>query len=171
MLVAHLHAIFRSLAPAARSVAELVGAANRVFCQGTVHSYFATLACGQFDGEGRVEVCNAGHCYPLHVGHGGVRPVESSGLPLGLFADGEYGCHQLRLAMGDSLVLYTDGLSESFNPAREQYGARRLAELLGRQGHLSPRDLLAAVLEHSATFRAGQPRADDLTVMVVRRNA
>jgi sigma-B regulation protein RsbU (phosphoserine phosphatase) len=171
MLVAHLHAIFRSLAPGTRCVAELVARANRVFCQGTVASYFATLVCGVFDGGGEVAVCNAGHCYPLHAGHGGVVSLESTGLPLGLFADGEYGVRTLRLARGDSLVLYTDGLSESFNAAGEAYGSARLAALLGRQCGLPPRDLLAAVLADAHTFRAGRPRGDDLTVMVVRRKA
>jgi sigma-B regulation protein RsbU (phosphoserine phosphatase) len=169
MLVAHLHAIFRSLAPAARSVTELVGKANRVFCQGTVASYFATLVCGHFNGDGEVEVCNAGHCYPLHAGHGGMTRVESTGLPLGLFAEGEYGSHKLRLARGDSLVLYTDGLSESCDGGGQQYGSGRLTSLLERHGALAPREVVAAILEDVNGFRSARANRDDLTVMVVRR--
>ncbi len=169
MLMAHLHAIFRSLAPSMRSVTELVAGANRVFCQGTISSYFATLVCGHFNRDGEVEICNAGHCYPLHTGHDGVARLESTGLPLGLFAEGEYGSQKLRLAHGDRLVLYTDGLSESFNGAGEQYGTARLTALLERQGGLPAKELLAAILEDVQGFRSGKPKSDDLTVMTIRR--
>jgi sigma-B regulation protein RsbU (phosphoserine phosphatase) len=168
MLMANLHAIFQSLAPVTRSVTELVCSANRVFSKGAL-TYFATLACGRFHADGAIEVCNAGHCFPLHVSHTGVKPIESTGIPLGIADDGAYGSQAVKLSGGDKLVLYTDGLSEAFNGAREQYGIPRLTSLLECRQDLGPRELLAAILEDLKTFRAGAPKTDDLTIMVVRR--
>lgn len=169
LLMANLHAIFRSLAGATGSASELVAKANRIFCQGVGASHFATLVCGRADGQGNVEICNAGHCLPFLVSNGEVRPTPSTGLPIGLFADGEYGSEPLRMGKGDSLVFYSDGLSELFNPAGQLYGAERLMELLRANGDFSPRELLAGIVADADRFRAGGPAGDDLTVMVLRR--
>jgi len=171
MLMAHLHAIFRSLATVTSSVSQLVTQANQVFCQGTLPSHFATLVCGSVDRDGAVEVCNAGHCLPLHATANGVTRIESTGLPLGLTGDGEYPSKKLTLARGDTLVLYTDGLSECFSPKDEQYGITRLSSLLWERRSLPPKDLLGAILEDGKRWRCDRPPSDDLTVMVIRREA
>jgi Serine phosphatase RsbU, regulator of sigma subunit len=90
-------------------------------------------------------------------------------LPLGIFCDTEYSSQTLTLEKGDSLVLYSDGLTEAFNHSREQYGSQRLSSLLGQQAELAPQELLAATLEDLKSFRAGAPRSDDLTIMIIRR--
>lgn len=177
MLMAQLHAIFRSLASATPSPAELLAKANRIFCEGTLSSYFATVVGGRIGNSGEVEISNAGHCLPLHVqGRNGTRSdgakvasVQSTGLPLGIFNDTDYSSHKLRLEKGDSLVLYSDGLTEAFNQSREQYGSTRLSSLLQQQGALAPQQLLAVTLEDLQKFRAGAPRSDDLTIMIIRR--
>jgi sigma-B regulation protein RsbU (phosphoserine phosphatase) len=171
MLMAHLHAIFRSLVTVTRSVTDLVAKANRVFCQSTLPSHFATLVCGHLGGDGGVDICNAGHCLPLHVSRGTVTRIDSTGLPLGLFGDGEYRSCALTLAKGDSLALYSDGVSESFNDAGKQYGVERLANVLGEHGTLDPKNLLDAVLRDVKRFRSGTPKGDDLTLMVIRRKS
>ena len=171
MLMANLHAIFRSLVTVTRSVTDLVAKANRVFCQSAVSSHFATLVCGYVDGKGGVDICNAGHCLPLHLKNGAIARLESTGLPLGLFSDGEYHSQKLTLAKGDSLVLYSDGVSEAFDAAGKQYGVDRLAELLGRKRAGTPKEVLDAVLGDVKTFRSGAPKTDDLTLMVIRRDA
>jgi sigma-B regulation protein RsbU (phosphoserine phosphatase) len=177
MLMAQLHAIFRSLAAATPSPAELLAKANRIFCEGTLSSYFATVVGGRIGYGGEVEISNAGHCLPLHVyagsgtraGGAAIASVQSTGLPLGIFCDTEYGSQKLTLEKGDSLVLYSDGLTEAFNHSREQYGAARLSSLLEQQPALPPQELLAATLEDLKKFRAGAPRTDDLTIMIIRR--
>ena len=169
MVMAQLHAIFRSLLLATASVTELVGKANRVFCQGNPTCHFATLVCGHLDREGNVELCNAGHCPPLWVSGGEVKLIESMGLPVGVLCDGQYPSQSRRLAPGDSLVLYTDGLSEAFNPARELYGSRRVAQLVARHAALSAKELLAAMLQDLVEFQAGRAQSDDLTIMILQR--
>ncbi len=169
MLTAHLHAIFRSLSAPARPVWELVTKANRVFCEGTLPSFFATVVCGRLARDGGVEICNAGHCYPLHVHDGAVSPIESTGVPLGVLCDAQFTSSHTRLALGDALVIHTDGLSETINRAGDQYGSERMIEVLRQQRRHSPDHLLAAVLHDLDGFRIGAPVTDDLTVMVIRR--
>jgi sigma-B regulation protein RsbU (phosphoserine phosphatase) len=171
LLMAHLHATFRSLTHAPLRVDELVSRANRVFCEGIPASHFATLVCGRLGRDGEIEICNAGHCYPLHVQDGHVTLVESTGLPLGLFCDGEYASRRVTLSPGDSLVVYSDGLSEALNRAGEEYGVDRLAASLPARRGLAAPEVLAALLQDVGTFRAGAARTDDLTVMVIRREA
>src|SRR5439155_15071812 len=91
MLMAHLHAIFRTLIAGALPLEELVERAGRIFCEATMAPYFATLVCGRADASGRVELCNAGHCLPLLVHDRKASTVEiDTGLPLGMFSDGSY---------------------------------------------------------------------------------
>jgi sigma-B regulation protein RsbU (phosphoserine phosphatase) len=169
MLMAQLYAIFRSLAAAAQSPGELLARANRIFCDGTPLSYFATVVGGRIGQGGNVEISNAGHCPPLHVNARGVSPIQSTGMPLGIFSETEYSSQKLTLAKGDSLVLYSDGLTEAFNTAGKQYGIQRLSSLLEKQSALLPQQLLTATLEDLKEFRSGAPRTDDLTIMIVRR--
>jgi len=169
MLMSHLHAIFRSLTMATRQVHELVAKANRIFCEGTLSTFFATLVCGRLDMDGEVEICNAGHCHPLHLHGGTVSRIDSTGLPLGLFNDAEYTSCRKTLAADDTLLVYSDGLSEASNAASEQYGVERLSQALGRHGALVPDRLVAALVANWDGFRSSAPRTDDWTVMAVRR--
>lgn len=171
MLTAHLHAIFRSLSSPTGSIHELVAKANRVFCDGTLSSFFATLVCGRLDRDGHVEVCNAGHCPPLHFHDGTVFQLESSGLPLGLFRDAEYTSYHRKLSTGDGLVIHSDGLSEAFNGEGSQYGTERPSQLLRRQRSNSPDQILTTLLNDLGEFRTNAPVTDDLTIMIIRRES
>jgi sigma-B regulation protein RsbU (phosphoserine phosphatase) len=86
-----------------------------------------------------------------------------------LFCEGEYSAARLRLEPGDSLVLYTDGLTEAVNPAGDEYGLDRLCSVLTRCGALAPGALIGAVLADLSAFQAGAPRSDDLTMLVLQR--
>jgi sigma-B regulation protein RsbU (phosphoserine phosphatase) len=169
MFMAQLHAIFRSLAPVTPSVPDLVAHANRVFCQGNPLCHFATLICGKFDSQGYLELSNAGHCPPLRVGQGKVARIESTGLPVGVICNGEYPSQRYHFAEGESLMLYSDGLTEAFNSRGEQFGTGRLIDLLGRLCGRGHQEMLAGVLEELNDFRSNGARTDDLTIMVLRR--
>jgi len=169
LLMSHLHAIFRSLIAMGLSVDRLLQQANRVFCESTVATHFATLVCGRARSSGEVEISNAGHCPPLLIRKGKVTPIEAAGLPIGIFASGQYSVERLRLAPGESLLLYTDGFSEAQDGSGAEYGAERVRELVSAHCGLPPRQLVSACLEDLARFLAQQPARDDLTLMVVQR--
>src|SRR5262249_46207310 len=81
MLMAHLHAIFRSLIMLDLSVDQLVERANHIFSDATMPAYYATLVCGRARRSGEIEICNAGHCPPLLIRSNEVVSIEATGLP------------------------------------------------------------------------------------------
>ncbi len=172
MLMSHLHAILRTLVAGALPPRELVERASRVFCESTLSPYYATLICGKAAESGEVELCNAGHCAALAVRPDGkITAVRAAGVPIGMFCAGNYAPERLKLAAGDTLFLYTDGLTEACSPSEEEYGEERLIESLKKVRGVSPAAMIEACLEDLAAFRAGVPLADDLTLMALRRAA
>src|SRR5277367_3791149 len=113
LLMTQLHAIFRSLIHKDISLKELMERANRVLCQGNSGRAYATLVCARLSPSGWLEISNAGHCQPLVARGSGVRRIESASLPLGMFSDVEYGVECIQLDPGDTLILYTDGVTET----------------------------------------------------------
>lgn len=168
LLQSNLHALFRSLLRHEGSMDELLGQANRLFAAATVGGHYATLVAARLFPDGALDLVNAGHPCPLLADRRGVRPVEGGGLPLGLFPDAAYPGHRLRLAPGQVLLLYTDGWTESAR-GEEEYGVGRAAAALAREAGRPLPDLLAACQEDAEAFLGGAPRADDLTLLAVRR--
>ena len=169
MLMAHLHAVFRSLIEVSLPVNQLVQRANHIFCESTTSMHFATLVMGRLGESGDVEIANAGHCRPLLIRQGRVTSIEATGLPVGISCHEEYAIERTHLARGDTLFLYTDGLTEALNMDEVEYGVERLVDLIRGRHALSPRALIAECLDDLSAFCSGQPRADDLTIMVIRR--
>jgi len=171
MLMVHLQAMFRTLIPMGLPLPELVERASRVFCESTLPTHYATLVCGKAGASGEVEICNAGHLPPLIIAAGGVAEIAPTGLPLGAFCNEQFTTSRVQVQPGQSLFLYTDGLSEARDIGGLMYGSDRVRELaLGRQGS-PPQDLIATCLKDLARFRKGMPAGDDLTLMVIRRSA
>lgn len=167
-LQSHLHALFRVLAGPDVTASELVRRANQHFYEATSASNYATLIALRLHADGRVEMANAGHPRPLLADRRGVRPVEGSGLPLGLFREAEFVGREVRMAPGDTLLLYSDGLTEA-EAQDEEYGIGRAAAALRRAFRLPLPELLAACRQDVEAFLAGAPRSDDLSLLAVRR--
>lgn len=169
MLMAHLHAIFRSLIGVGLPVTQLVERANRIFCESTMSGDYASVVCGRAARSGQVDLCNAGHCPPLLLRGGEITVLKATGLPIGMFCSGEYLQTTMQLTQGDSLLLYTDGVTEAQNRTNAEYGAGRLAKLVRERHDLPPRALSEVCLEDLRTFLSGAPKTDDLTIMAIRR--
>ncbi len=166
ILMSHLHAIFRSLAIGSLPVSKMV---EQVFCQGTMSTHFATLVCGRADSSGEVEVCNAGHSFPLLLRGDKVESIPATGLPIGMFCAGDYSSERRTMAKGDSLIIYSDGLSEAQDRSDTQYGEERLSAAVSKLSGLSPQELIRSCLEDLNKFRSGARKTDDLTLMVIQR--
>lgn len=169
MLMAHLHAIFRSLIMSNLPIPQMVEHANRLFCEGTMLTHFATLVCGVAHESGEVEICNAGHCPPLIIREKHIESTPSTGLPLGMFCASQYSTVKVNLTSEDSLFLYSDGLSEARNDSNIQYGEGRLKALVEKKRASSPQDLIAACLEDLRNFRSDASMLDDLTMLAIQR--
>jgi phosphoserine phosphatase RsbU/P len=172
MLMAQLHALFRSLTATALPLGQIVTQANRMFCESALAGQYATLICGQAKSDGEVEIHNAGHLPALVVGCGEVRRLESTGLPLGMFLDGDFSTSTLRLEAGDTMFLYTDGLSEArsaHDKNDDEYGIERVACLVRQQAAQAPAGLIAACIDDLRGFAGHGLSHDDLTLLAIRR--
>jgi phosphoserine phosphatase RsbU/P len=167
LLVGHLRAIFRSLADL--PLDTMVKAANRIFSQSALDGQFATLVAGHITRNGSVEFISAGHPPFLHVSHNGVRFHGSTELPLGMFTDAPVTTHRFFLDDEESLLIFTDGLTETRNPAGEHYDINRLLNLAVRHRRMAPSELVAQCLSELVDFTAGAKHTDDLTLLVIRR--
>lgn len=171
MLMTQLHATFRTLVRVGMPVNKLVEAANRVFCESVPTGHYATLVCGRAGRGGEVEISNAGHLPVLVVRNGEVARLGATGVPLGMFCTGHFPVEKVRLEAGDSLVLYTDGVSEMRNATQTEYGIGRLSHLIQQRHTLAPQSLVTACLDDLRMFSSGTSRGDDLTLMVLRRTS
>lgn len=169
MLMAHLHASLRALVSLGLPLGEVMERASRMFCESTLPTHFATLVCGKAHPTGDIEICNAGHNPPLLLRREHVDEIEATGLPLGMFCEENFTISKVRLDPGDTILLYTDGLVESVDEAGAQYGLERLHRLVKTGHNKPPEDLISMCVGDLNAFRAGTPKADDLTIMVIRR--
>lgn len=171
LMMSQLHAMFRSLIPIGLPLERLVERASRIFCESTLSTHYATLVCGRADKTGMVEICNAGHLPPLLISGGEATLIEANGMPLGIFCNEQFTSTRQQMRAGDTLFLFTDGLSESRDPLGEEYATERLLRLLCSQHELLPGALIEASLRDLSDFCAGTPKHDDLSAMALRRNA
>ena len=169
ILMSHLFAIFRSLVHARHPFEKLMEEANRLFCEGTLSTHFATLVCGRANTAGEVEISNAGHVPPLLVTSKGTEKVASTGVPVGMFCNSHYATQKFTLGRGDSLVLYTDGVTETKDSAGSFYGEERLAKLAGSRKTLPAQEFIRACLDDLTKYRGNGMKSDDVTMMVVKR--
>jgi phosphoserine phosphatase RsbU/P len=169
LLMTHLHAMFRTLAAIEIDLRQLLDTGNRIFCESTIAGQYATLICGRAGDFGELEIAGAGHLPALLVRRNGVEQLGSTGVPLGMFSTARYAVCRARLDPGDSLLLYTDGISEAAEPGGGEYGLERLALVAAEQYGRPPRDFLDACLADLESFRSGARQGDDQTLMLIHR--
>ena len=143
---------------------------NRALFPESMPHMFVTLAYGVLDARtGAVALCNAGHPPPYVLRRDGrVEAVDGArGVGVCLTRDFEYAATALELAPGDTLVLYTDGVTEAADPAGQRFEEERLVACLERGGALGPAGLIRDVLRALEEFSDGTPPADDVTLLAL----
>lgn len=145
---------------------------NRFLCDHSEVGRYATVFFGILDNSGHLEFINAGHPSPLLLRKGDASESFTEGsFPVGLVPEAEYTAACLKLEPGDTLVLFSDGVTEAMDPEEQLYGVPRLQEVLKGMSHLALPDLQKRVLESVETFTRGARQADDLTLLLVRYRA
>ncbi|HSL21669.1 MAG TPA: SpoIIE family protein phosphatase [Vicinamibacterales bacterium] len=168
MLMSNLHAMFRTLVSLQMPLPALMERASRVFCESTLPTHYATLVCGRAAPGGEVEFCNAGHLPPIVRGRTGATVLASSALPLGMFCSEQFGVQRLRLDPGDTMIVFSDGLTDAENASGAEYGVERLTSFVREHASLLPADLIARCLRE-VTSHAGRARFDDdVTLLAIR---
>lgn len=123
--------------------------------------------------SGRLAYANAGHNSPWIIGRdGGLRhELASATLPLGIVAGQSYTASQAAIAPGELLVGFTDGITEAMSTSGELFGEERLLATLQANAELPPAELVQAVVAAVDAHAGGAPQADDMTLLVVRRDS
>ncbi len=172
LLMASLHATFRSLIVPGTTLEALLDRANRLFCQSTMSTHYATLACCVATPSHELRVANAGHMPVLVSRRNGIQSIGSTGLPLGMFCNSTYMSRAVSLEPGEMALLYSDGITETENDAGEDYGLERLKDFfasLACGGRARADQVVDACVADVERFRRSGPKRDDVTLMAIRR--
>jgi phosphoserine phosphatase RsbU/P len=145
---------------------------NAFLCEHTEVGRYATMFFGILSRNGDLEYINAGHPPPLLLRCGKLaEPFTEGCCPVGLITDTEYKAAYVKLEIGDTLVLFSDGVTEAADPDEELFGVHRLRETLHGL-HDAPLDhLQKAVFDSIENFTRGASQADDITLLLVRYRA
>jgi serine phosphatase RsbU (regulator of sigma subunit) len=170
LLMANLQANLRSQCAIALEEPErFLCSVNRLFFQNTEEHAYATLFFAEYDDQtGVLRYANCGHLAALLLrSDNTLDRLSSTATVLGMFEEWECATGERRLFAGDTLMLYTDGITESFNDAGEEFGERRLVEALRRARHRPSSELLSHIVEQVREF-SPREQSDDITLIVAR---
>jgi sigma-B regulation protein RsbU (phosphoserine phosphatase) len=172
-MMAGLQVAFRIFSKSDPDPASLVTQLNVALKENLPQSKFVTLFLGRLDTKtGEVEYVNAGHTPPLWLQKDSVTEMTESDLLLGVVTKAEFANRRLQLDPGDSLVIFTDGVSEARNAADADLGADILGSALGPL-HGAPADVIANAVNATVLKHVGEVENldDDVTLVVVSRAA
>jgi phosphoserine phosphatase RsbU/P len=145
---------------------------NRFLCDHSEVGRYATMFFGVLDEEGNLDFINAGHPSPFLIRQGVAQePFSEGSYPVGLVPEAEYIALKIKLEPGDTLVLFSDGVTEAMDPDEQMFGVPRLREVLTGRTECPLDQLEKCILEAVENFARGASQADDLTLLIVRYRA
>jgi len=171
LLTASLEALAMGPIEMGRSPDEICNNVSRRLHARTPDERYATAVLAVLEPEtGVVRYANAGHNPPLVVrGDGSLEELWSTGIPLGMMADAEYTAEEVTLERGDTIVIYTDGVTEARNRQGEEYEPWRLKAVCCKHCSSSAEALGRAVAADLDAFTDGAPYDDDRTIVIAHR--
>lgn len=170
LLMANLQANLRSQsAIALEQPQHFLRSVNKLFYENTTDSAYATLFFAEYDDkERKLRYANCGHYSPVLLRQDNTLDrLESTSTVLGLFREWDCSVEERRLSPGDILALYTDGITESFNEAGEEFGEDRLIAALRRNRQRSATDFVDAIVDEVRTF-SRREQHDDITLILAK---
>jgi sigma-B regulation protein RsbU (phosphoserine phosphatase) len=145
---------------------------NRFLCDHAEVGRYATMFFGILDDQGHLEFINAGHPSPFLIRRGVAEEAFTEGsYPVGLVPEAEYTTTCLNLEPGDTVVLFSDGITEAMDPEEQLYGVARLREVLSGHTETALDEIQRSVLESVENFARGAHQVDDVTLLLVRFRA
>jgi serine phosphatase RsbU (regulator of sigma subunit) len=149
--------------------ASVMSLVNRALCRRAVAGRFVTAFYGHLTPDGTLTYCNAGHNAPFLVHAAGYTRLDTGGTPPGMFEAAGYDTGTIRLAPGDLLVAFSDGVTEAIDAQEEEFGDARLeAALAGAWSHPA-REIALRVKQSLREFCGGIAARDDVTLVVLAR--
>ncbi len=168
LMMSQLHALIRSFVTFGLPLQEIVRRTNRLFCESILSNNYATMVFGKGSSDGVIEFCIAGHNPPILLKENDITKIKATGVPVGLFCGSEYGVSKYTLTHGDTILIYTDGLTESYSNGNE-YGENRLIESFLLSASQAPDLILDDLFNSHGTFMKSAQPADDVTVAVLQK--
>jgi sigma-B regulation protein RsbU (phosphoserine phosphatase) len=141
---------------------------NRMLVARGLQPHFVTLVYGVLSTDGKFVYSNAGHNPPMVVAEQKVRRLTTGGPALGMFAGAAFEEETVVLRDADTIILFSDGVTEACNAEEQEFGDDRLTSCVTRPVGGSAQDLLQQILTSARAFCAEAPQSDDITVTVVR---
>ncbi len=169
-------ALTRTLVRAAvlqtESPAEALQRVNELLIPDASLGMFVTAVYGVLDLKSHeFKYANAGHNPPLWIRSGGrIEPLRRTGIALGILEGGQMTERTIELGSGDSVLLYTDGITEAFSPSEDMFGEARLLEVVRAAADADAGELLDVIQARVKDFTADMPLTDDQTMLVVKRS-
>jgi len=163
--------LLRTAATRGASPAEALACANEALLEQNISSMFVTIFCGYLNLEtGTIRYSCAGHNPPVWIKRAGAVYLElQSGIMAGIFPNAQYVNQQMTLEPGESILVYSDGITESMTEKQEFYGEERFLEYCQTLAELSAPVLTDRALGEAERFAAGAPQSDDMTVLAIVR--
>ncbi|MEZ5307025.1 MAG: SpoIIE family protein phosphatase [Pyrinomonadaceae bacterium] len=171
LLMSSLHAAIHAQVVARASLADMVSAVNQYLALNTPANRFITFFVGELEPTtGNFHFINAGHNPPLVVrADGSVNDLSSGGFPLGIMPSAEFEPGDVELAVGDSIVIFSDGVSEAENPEGEEFGIQRLTDVVSKNCSRSAAGIRDKIESALSSFTRNAPANDDITLVIVKR--
>jgi len=163
--------LIRATAVSGRSPLEIMNRVNAQLAKENQASLFVTMILGIVDtATGRMVYGQGGHNPPILVPAQGKPAYEpAGGMPLGVFEDAKFGERELQLKPGETLLVYTDGVTEAMNQAKDLFGEDRLEKAVTGVADLSPEKIAERVIEQVEGFVLEAERSDDITLLAIQR--
>jgi sigma-B regulation protein RsbU (phosphoserine phosphatase) len=171
LLMASVHGHLRAHAPSLGADAGgILASVNGLLFAESDGARYATCFYGVYDDRTRaLRYVNAGHPPALIISVAGdVRLLEATASPAGMFHEIDRATNQVHLQPGDWLIVCSDGVGEAANRQNEEFGDRRIVDVVRGHGHETAERMCAAILDTAEAFAAGAPRADDMTVLAAK---
>jgi len=163
--------LIRATAIPGRTPFDILTRVNAQLAKENQANLFVTMILGVVDTQsGRIVYGQGGHNPPVLLSADGKPAYEPpGGMPLGVFDDAKFGERELQLKVGETLLVYTDGVTEAMNRGRDLFGEERLLEALVQRASLSAEKLTECVVEKVEDFVQEAERSDDITLLAIKR--
>ena len=158
----------RSLAPMKLLAPAMMKRLNVMFLERKIEGHFITLTYAIWESRTKsLTMANAGMPLPILVRKGQCRAIRAEGVPLGLLEHTEYQPVTVNLETGDLLAFFSDGITEANDPQQEEFGSRRLENILRLNAQRPPQEIVNRVFAELRDFEAGLPQRDDQTLVIL----
>ncbi len=171
LLMSNLQATFRGQDLGGHKPCEIMSKSNNLLFRSTAPDKFATFFFGLLDNvRHEFHYCNAGHNNPIVARkNGGHYFLDTGGLILGALEDSSYTDTVISLEVGDTLLVFSDGISEARNPSDEEYCEERIVEVLTKNPHLDSAGIIDHIINDVNTFADSRDQMDDMTIVALKR--